>query len=67
MASRLHPSSLLTSFLIALTLWMAKPINQMLGTTGINVVTRVMALIVASIGINFIVTGLKNEFPVLVR
>jgi len=59
-------ASLLTSFLMALTLWMARPINRVLGTTGINVVTRVMALIVASIGINFIVTGLKNQFPMLV-
>jgi multiple antibiotic resistance protein len=31
--------------------------------TGINVATRVMDLIVAAVGINFIVTGLKNQFP----
>ena len=60
-------ASLLSSFLIAITLWMAKPINRVLGTTGINVVTRIMALIVASIGINFMVTGLRNEFPGLAR
>jgi multiple antibiotic resistance protein len=48
---------------MALTLWMAQPINRILGMTGINVTTRVMALIVASVGINFIVTGLKNQFP----
>lgn len=30
--------------------------------TGINVITRVIALIVASIGIDFIITGIKNAF-----
>ena len=42
-------------------------INRFLGTTGINVATRVMALIVASVGINFILTGLKNELCGLAR
>jgi multiple antibiotic resistance protein len=46
-----------------LTLWLAKPIPRLLGKTGINVATRVMALIVASVGVNFIITGLKNQFP----
>jgi MarC family membrane protein len=54
---------LFTTLLMAVTLWMAKSINRFLGTTGINVVTRVMALIVASIGIKFILTGLKNALP----
>jgi multiple antibiotic resistance protein len=58
-------AALLTTVLTMLTLWLAMPINRLLGRTGINVATRVMALIVASIGINFIVTGLKNQFPVL--
>lgn len=47
-------ASLLTTCLVAGTLWMATPINRLLGTTGINVATRVMALIVGSLGINFI-------------
>jgi MarC family integral membrane protein len=34
-----------------------------LGKTGIKVMTRVMALIVAAIGVNFIVTGTRSEFP----
>jgi multiple antibiotic resistance protein len=54
---------LFTTLLTALTLWMAKSINRFLGTTGINVATRVMALIVASVGINFILTGVKNALP----
>lgn len=54
---------LFTTCLMAVTLAMAKAINRVLGTTGINVVTRVMALIVASIGIKFILTGLKSALP----
>jgi MarC family membrane protein len=56
-------AAVLTTVLMALTLWMAKSIIRFLGKTGINVATRVMALIVASIGINFILTGLKNALP----
>jgi multiple antibiotic resistance protein len=52
--------------LVAATLWLAMPINRLLGTTGINIATRVMALIVASVGINFILTGIKNQLPGLV-
>ncbi|WP_276486163.1 MarC family protein [Bradyrhizobium zhanjiangense] len=40
-------ASLLATFLIGLTLWMAAAIERFLGRTGINVMTRVMALIVA--------------------
>ena len=59
-------ASLLTTGLVAATLWLAMPINRLLGTTGINIATRVMALIVASVGINFILTGIKNQLPGLV-
>ena len=48
---------------LAITLWMAVPVNRVLGKTGINVVTRVMALIVAALGVKFIMTGIKNEIP----
>jgi MarC family membrane protein len=57
----------LSTVLVAATLWLAIPINRVLGTTGINVATRVMALIVASAGINFILTGIKDQLPGLVR
>jgi small neutral amino acid transporter SnatA (MarC family) len=53
--------------LVAATLWLAIPINRLLGATGINVATRVMALIVASVGINFILTGIKNQLLGLTR
>jgi len=56
-------ASIVTTFLMGLTLWMATPINRFMGNTGINVITRVIALIVASIGIDFITTGIKNMFP----
>ena len=56
-------SSIAVSSMIAITLWMAVPINRVLGKTGINVATRVMALIVAAIGVKFIMTGIKNEIP----
>jgi multiple antibiotic resistance protein len=46
-----------------LTLWMAAAIERLLGRTGINVMTRVMALIVAAIGVNFIMTGIRSELP----
>ncbi|RXH39565.1 MarC family protein [Bradyrhizobium zhanjiangense] len=42
---------------------MAVAIERFLGRTGINVMTRVMALIVAAIGVNFIMTGIKSELP----
>lgn len=63
---QLAAASMLATFLVALTLWMAIPINRLLGRTGINVITRVMALIVAAIGVNFIMTGIKSELPGLV-
>jgi multiple antibiotic resistance protein len=53
----------LTAVLIAVTLFCAVPIKRFIGKTGVNVVTRVMALVVAAIGINFIFTGLRSELP----
>jgi small neutral amino acid transporter SnatA (MarC family) len=49
--------------LIALTLWMAFRIQRLIGKTGINVATRFMALIVASLGVDFILTGMRNQLP----
>jgi MarC family membrane protein len=61
----LAAASIIATFLVGLTLWMSVPINRLLGRTGINVVTRVMALVVAAIGVNFIMTGIKGELPSL--
>jgi multiple antibiotic resistance protein len=49
--------------LIGLTLWLSVPITRLVGKTGIKVATRVMSLVAASIGVHFILTGLKNQFP----
>lgn len=54
-------AAIVASVFIATTLWVAMPINRVIGKTGINVATRVMALIVASIGVNFIMMGIKNQ------
>ncbi|MBS9782814.1 MAG: NAAT family transporter [Arcobacter sp.] len=40
-------------------------ISKKLGVTGINIISRIMGLILASISIEFIVSGLKVIFPIL--
>ncbi|HET7570134.1 MAG TPA: YchE family NAAT transporter [Gammaproteobacteria bacterium] len=54
---------------IAVLIWLsfraAPLLTRVLGKTGINVVTRIMGLIMAAIGVEFIATGLKALFPVL--
>ena len=56
----------LASLLIGLSLYIATPINRYMGRTGINIATRLMALLVAAIGINFIITGIKNSFGIAI-
>ena len=55
--------------LVAALIWfvfrMAEPLSRRLGRTGINVVTRIMGLIMAAIGVEFMANGLKGLFPVL--
>lgn len=57
----------LATSLVGFTLWMAGPIQRLLGKTGINVATRFMALIVASLGVDFILTGIRNQLPGLAQ
>jgi len=38
----------------------ALPISRALGTTGINIATRLMGLVLAAIAAEFIVNGLKG-------
>ncbi len=56
-------------FIVALAVWvalyLAEPLSRVLGTTGINIGTRVMGLILTAVGIEFIAAGLKQLFPVL--
>lgn len=44
---------------------LADRIAARLGRTGINVVTRIMGLIMASIGVEFMASGLRQLFPAL--
>ena len=49
--------------LVGATLILAVPMVRLLGKTGINVATRVMALFVGAVGVHFIMTGLRNQLP----
>ncbi len=55
--------------LVALTVWLCLRISpwirSMMGQTGINIITRIMGLIMAAIGVEIIATGLKGLFPAL--
>jgi len=42
---------------------LAPTIARLLGKTGINIVTRLMGLIMAAMGVEFIANGLKQLFP----
>ncbi|EQD69273.1 Multiple antibiotic resistance (MarC)-related protein, partial [mine drainage metagenome] len=42
-------------------------IARWLGRTGINVFTRIMGLIMAAIGVEFIAKGVQALFPLLMR
>jgi multiple antibiotic resistance protein len=55
--------------IIGLAVWLffraAPLVASYLGKTGINIVTRIMGLIMAAVGVEFIANGLKQLFPVL--
>ena len=55
------------SFIVMISLLSAPKIADVMGRTGMNVVTRVMGLILASIAVEFIAKGLTELFPVLVK
>lgn len=56
--------SIIAVALVALvSLHMAKPIGKALGVTGLNIATRIMGLILASIGIQMIAAGLVKLLP----
>jgi MarC family membrane protein len=40
-------------------------IVRILGQTGINVITRIMGILLMALGIEFVVTGIRNFFPAL--
>ncbi len=68
-----HPAQLLGLALVvplfAFASWMvfraAPLLIRIMGYTGVNVVTRIMGLIMMSLGIEIVVAGIKQMFPVL--
>lgn len=55
--------------LVGVAIWLifrvAPLVASYLGKTGINIITRIMGLIMAAVGVEFIANGLKQLFPVL--
>lgn len=57
-------ASIVAVALVALiSLHLAKPIGKALGVTGLNIATRIMGLILASIGVQMIAQGLLKLLP----
>jgi multiple antibiotic resistance protein len=45
-----------------LVLRAATPLQRLLGATGINVMGRIMGLVLASLAVQALITGLRNVF-----
>jgi multiple antibiotic resistance protein len=56
-------SILLIALLVWLSFRLAPLMARVLGRTGINIITRLMGLIIAAIGVEFIANGLKELLP----
>jgi multiple antibiotic resistance protein len=55
------------SLIVLVALLSAPKIAEFMGRTGMNVVTRIMGLILASIAVEFIAKGLTELFPILAK
>lgn len=53
--------------IILAVLWMAQPIGKRLGTSGLNIATRIMGLLLAAMAMQCIADGLLALFPGLSR
>lgn len=51
------------ALVVLVSLHLAKPIGKALGVTGLNIATRIMGLILASIGVQMIALGLIKLLP----
>lgn len=65
-----HPWLILAIIvLVAVILWLvlrlARPIGELLGEIGLNILNRIFGLILAAIAVEVIANGLKQLFPVL--
>jgi multiple antibiotic resistance protein len=58
-------ASVVVAAVIAIVLRLAEPIGRLLGTTGLNIATRLMGLILTAIAVQFIFDGLTAAFPAL--
>ena len=62
---------MLAVMLVCIVLWgflaMADRVQALLGTTGMNVVTRIMGLIMLAVAMEFLTGGLSEKFPAWVR
>lgn len=65
-----HVTLLIPAALIGMIVWAtfmaATRISERLGKTGMNIITRVMGLIIAAIGVEYIYRGMIELFPKLV-
>jgi multiple antibiotic resistance protein len=62
-----HVLAIAAAGLVCLSIWiilaLSAPIASFLGTTGMNVATRFMGLILAAIAVEFLASGLSELFP----
>jgi len=57
--------SILVALATGLTLYLSRPIHVALGKTGMNIAMRLMGLLLAAAGVQFMANGLLQLFPVL--
>ena len=58
---------MLTSVAVWLVLRSALFIETRLGATGLNILTRVMGLLLAAVAVQFLVDGLREVLPQILR
>ncbi|MEQ1529585.1 MAG: MarC family protein [Methylococcales bacterium] len=54
---------LILAALVWLTLHAASKLGRLMGTAGINTATRIMALLLAAMAVQFIILGMMEAFP----